>query len=307
MITGIEQLTFGVVDQDKAHQFLLDWGLKHLGDEGLRRNYETLNGCRIITAPADDPALPPAFEPGSTLRELTWAVRDAPALDALRRNLAGTPGYADAPDGPRCVDSNGLALRFSLSSKRRLDIKGMPMNTWDHAARVDAPSTFYERATPIEVGHVVVFTADLKALESFYTEKLGFVVSDRYPGRGLFLRGEAQGGHHDFFALQLPEGKRGLNHVAFTVRDIHEVFGGGIAFSKLGHETQLGPGRHPISSAYFWYFKSPLGGLFEYYADEDMLTEKWQPREFPSKPELFAEWAIAGGIDGVTRRQKNAA
>ena len=307
MITGIEQLTFGITDAAKSHQFLLDWGLTPTGEDGARRTYETLNGCRIVTVPADDPSLPPAFEPGATLRELTWAVRDAAALDAVRARIKDLPSFTDGADGPGCTDVNGLALRFAVSRKRALDIKGVPVNTWDHAARVDAPSAFYERATPIEVGHVVVFTPDLKALETFYTEKLGFVVSDRYPGRGLFLRGEAKGGHHDFFALQLPEGKRGLNHVAFTVRDIHEVFGGGLAVSRLGHETQLGPGRHPISSAYFWYFKSPLGGLFEYYADEDMLTEKWQPREFPSKPELFAEWAIAGGIDGVTRRQKNPA
>ena len=307
MITGIEQLTFGVADAAQCDKFLLDWGLTSTGSEGTRRSYETLNGCRIVTTSIEDPALPPAFEPGSTLREVAWSVRDNAALDSLRTKLLGAPGYTDTPAGPRCIDPNGLAISFAVSQKRQLQLAGVPINTWDHAARVDAPSAFYERATPIEVGHVVVFTPDLKALEDFYTSRLGFVVSDRYPGRGLFLRGEATGGHHDFFALQLPDGKRGLNHIAFTVRDIHEVFGGGIAFSRLGWETQLGPGRHPISSAYFWYFKAPLGGLFEYFSDEDMLTEKWQPREFQSKPEVFAEWAIAGGIDGVTRRQKGVA
>ena len=43
--------------------------------------------------------------------------------------------------------------------------------------------------------------------------------------------------------LNRPSPKRGLNHVAFTVRDIHEVFGGGLHFSRCGWETQLGPGR----------------------------------------------------------------
>ena len=42
-----------------------------------------------------------------------------------------------------------------------------------------------------------------------------------------------------------------LNHVAYTVRDIHEVLGGGLHISRQGWKTQLGPGRHPISSAYF--------------------------------------------------------
>jgi len=100
---------------------------------------------------------------------------------------------------------------------------------------------------------------------------------------------------------QLPSGKRGINHVAFTVRDIHEVFGGGLHFSRKGWETQLGPGRHPVSSAYFWYFKNPAGGLIEYYADEDQLTAEWQPREFEPGPTVFAEWAVDGGLDGNTR------
>jgi catechol-2,3-dioxygenase len=153
------------------------------------------------------------------------------------------------------------------------------------------------------VGHVVFFVADLAATEAFYAS-LGFVTSDRYPQRGAFMRCAPRGGHHDLFLLRTPDAKRGLNHVAFTVRDIHEVFGGGLHISRSGWETQLGPGRHPISSAYFWYFRNPAGGLIEYYADEDELTEAWQARDFEPGPTVFAEWAIEGGIDGRTRRQK---
>ena len=150
---------------------------------------------------------------------------------------------------------------------------------------------------------MVFFAADVPATEAFYAS-LGFVTSDRYPGRGAFMRCAPRGGHHDLFLLRTPDAKRGLNHVAFTVRDIHEVFGGGLHVSRCGWETQLGPGRHPISSAYFWYFRNPAGGLIEYYADEDELTEAWTPRDFEPGPTVFAEWAIEGGIDGHTRRQK---
>ena len=108
------------------------------------------------------------------------------------------------------------------------------------------------------------------------------------------------------FLLQLPSGKRGLNHVAFTVRDIHEVIGGGMAMDRRGWKTELGPGRHPVSSAYFWYFENPAGALCEYYADEDELTDEWQCRDFEPGPTVFAEWAIAGGLDGNTRRPKGA-
>ena len=74
--------------------------------------------------------------------------------------------------------------------------------------------------------------------------------------------------------------------------------------ARCGWDTEIGPGRHPVSSAYFWYFRNPAGALVEYYADEDQLTGEWQAREFEPGPTVFAEWAIAGGLDGNTRRQK---
>ena len=150
---------------------------------------------------------------------------------------------------------------------------------------------------------MVFFVKDVHACEAFYNKIFDFVISDRYPNKGAFMRCDDVGGHHDIFLLQRPDGKAGLNHVAFTVRDIHEVFGGGMNISRLGWDTELGPGRHPISSAFFWYFKNPAGALVEYYADEDELTGEWQPREFEPGPTVFAEWAISGGIDGNTRRQ----
>ncbi len=73
--------------------------------------------------------------------------------------------------------------------------------------------------------------------------------------------------------------------------------------SACGSAPEIGRGRHPISSAYFWYVKSPCGGLAEYCSNEDVGTERWRPAAFWPSPETFAEWAIAGGIDGHTRRQ----
>jgi catechol 2,3-dioxygenase-like lactoylglutathione lyase family enzyme len=187
--------------------------------------------------------------------------------------------------------------------RRKLAAPATPVNAPGAPLRIDRAAPLYERATPLGIGHVVMFVADVAASEEFYVRHLGFHVSDRYPGAAVFLRCQAEGGHHNLFLLER-RGKPGLTHVAFTVRDIHEVFGGGLAMSRKGWETEIGPGRHPISSAYFWYFKSPCGGAAEYFADEDYLTAAWQPREFERKPENFVEWAISGGIDGKTRRQK---
>lgn len=302
-ILGIDEITYGADDLAVCRSFLDDWGLRRLREDETELVYESLNGCRVVVADPRRKPLPDAIEEGPTLREVVWGVSDSATLEGLRDRLRTAAGFRDSGSLLGCTDPNGLAVRFQVSVKRAVDVQGTRSNTWDRRERIDQAATVYERATPVEVGHVVFFVADLEATEAFYVS-LGFVTSDRYPGRGAFLRCAPRGGHHDLFLLRTPDGKRGLNHVAFNVRDIHEVFGGGLHVSGKGWETQLGPGRHPISSAYFWYFRNPAGGLIEYYADEDELTEAWAPREFEPGPTVFAEWAIEGGIDGRTRRQK---
>ncbi|MHC3923669.1 VOC family protein [Alcaligenes nematophilus] len=309
-IVGIDQITYGVETLDESRQFFQDWGLTLAKETADTLHFECLNGCQVLVVDIGKVDLPTAIEEGPTVREVVWGVESEADLDRYAAALRDQPGFSDQSiQGVRrvaCQDPNGLAIALQLTRKREVEIDSAPMNTWNERRRVNQPAPIYERAVPIEVGHVVFFVADVDRVEQFYVEHLGFVSSDRYPGRGAFLRCTEDGGHHDLFLLQLPTGKRGINHVAFTVRDIHEVFGGGLHFSRCGWETQLGPGRHPVSSAYFWYFRNPAGGLIEYYADEDQLTADWEPREFEPGPTVFAEWAIDGGLDGNTRRQKTA-
>ena len=305
-VSGIDAITFGASDLPACRKFFQDWGLRLVSDGAQELVFETLNGCRVLVAHSDKPGLPAGLEKDPTLREVVWGVESLADLALYRERLRSQPGFVD--DGARigCTDPNGLAIRLQVTQKRTITLACAQTNTWDARPRVNQPSPAYDRATPIEVGHVVFFVTDLAATSAFYATQLGFAVSDRYPERGTFMRCAPDGGHHDLFLLQLPAPKAGLNHVAFTVRDVHEVIGGGMHMSRCGWDTEIGPGRHPISSAIFWYCPSPAGALVEYYTDEDQLTGEWEPRSFTPGPTAFAEWAIKGGIDGTTRRQKDA-
>ncbi|MGL4860403.1 MAG: VOC family protein [Enterobacteriaceae bacterium] len=302
-ITTIESLEFGVEDVARCQQFMLDFGLTPL--EGCENpTFTTLTGARVVLYPLQSSARPAAFEPGSTLRRITWGVASQETLQRLSAQLADEPGFVAGEEFIECQDPNGLTLRFALSQQREVRLEIPAINQWGDMRRVDIPSPVYERAQPINIGHVVFFVQDLARSEAFYRHKLGFHVSDRYIDRAVFLRSEVCGTHHHLFLLHLPARKaRGLNHVAFTVRDIHEVIGGGLAMNRHNWSTFIGPGRHPVSSAYFWYVNSPTGGAFEYYTNDDYLTEKWQPREFEHSLTSFTEWAVEGGIDDSTRRQ----
>jgi catechol-2,3-dioxygenase len=306
-IQGIDEITFGAQNLSRCRQFFIDWGLELVDESPQKLAFESMNGCRVIVADGQTPGLPPGLEPDPTLREVVWAVENEKALTHFRGLLADQPGFFDAGHRIGCVDPNGMAVCVQVTQKRPIAPACSRSNTWSERLRINQPAPIYERAQPIEVGHVVFFVdGNLEEVSRFYTDKLGFIVSDRYPGRGHFMRCAPRGGHHDLFLLSPPQARKGLNHVAFTVRDIHEVFGGGMHMSRCGWDTELGPGRHPISSATFWYFINPAGALVEYYSDEDELTEDWQAREFTPGPTIFAEWAIKGGIDGHTRRQINA-
>ncbi len=305
-VLGIDEITYGADDLATCQRFFQDWGLHLVEETRDQLTFETLNGCRVIVASSSLSELPPALESGPTLREVVWGVESEQDLLKYQESIRSAPGFVHEKGRVGCTDPNGLAIRFQVTRKRPVQVESAQYNTWDQKSRINSASPAYERATPIEVGHVVFFAKDVAACEKFYVDNFGFVASDHYPGRGAFLRCAADGGHHDLFLLQRPDGHAGLNHVAFTVRDIHEVFGGGLHISRCGWDTELGPGRHPISSAYFWYFRNPAGALVEYYADEDQLTADWKPRDFEPGPTVFAEWAIVGGIDGNTRRQKAA-
>lgn len=286
-ITGIDAVTFGVEDLPTAERFADDWGLHRVGDG----HWRTRDGGEIVLRAADDPTLAPAIESGSTVRQLIWSVANEEALaavaDELRRDR---PVTADA-DGTICsVDDLGVAIGFRVSRRTIADNEPYRQNGPGFAGRVDERAPFYERAEPQEISHVVVGAPDLSSIERFYVDRLGFSVTDRYRGRAVFLRATPFGNHHHLFVLNSADGAPHFNHICFKVRNIHEVIGGGQHIVGRGWASQAGPGRHYVSSACFWYFRSPWGGAAEYATDEDVVSAEWQPTDYDMSPELFTEW-----------------
>jgi catechol 2,3-dioxygenase-like lactoylglutathione lyase family enzyme len=291
-ILGLERVVYGVDDLSLARRFFGEWGLVPEGDA-----FRTADGSEVLLRAMDDLSLPPAIEHGPTVREIVWGVERADELDALAQRIGAKTRVTRGGDGSvRFFDPAGFGVALVETRRRPLPVEEIPVNTPERRSRIDAVGPFYKRARPRRIGHIVVQVPDIAAVESFYRDTLGFWLSDRYPGRGVFLRGRAAADHHQLFLLQSPDSRPHFHHLAFEVHDVHEVFGGGLAFSEHGWETHIGPGRHVISSCYFWYFKNPCGGSVEYFADMDSLSAAWQPREMPQSPAWFAEWALASGV-----------
>jgi catechol 2,3-dioxygenase-like lactoylglutathione lyase family enzyme len=82
-----------------------------------------------------------------------------------------------------------------------------------------------------KIGHVVLVVSDLERSVEFYTQILGFRVSDVYPdtmmpGRMVFMRCNAD--HHGVALVGQGQGEQShhieLHHMAFEVASIDEVF-----------------------------------------------------------------------------------
>jgi catechol 2,3-dioxygenase-like lactoylglutathione lyase family enzyme len=302
-IVGLEEVVYGVEDMDLARRFFADWGLKERAATNAKLVFEAVNGTRVVARPVDAPDLAPAIQAGSGVREIVWGVHKKTDLKKLADAVAKDRPVTKAKDGTiRFRDPMGLTVGFAVTRRRNpvARMKRDEFNTMTKIERLDRPAKFYDHAVPISLAHAVFNVPDLAQMEKFYVGRLKFGVSDYYfkdgKLRGIFMRCSTPGDHHTWFLMASPDGKPHLNHVAFEVRDIHEVFGGGLNLTRKGWPTEIGPGRHPISSAYFWYFKNPIGGAIEYCADEDRCTKKWKPRDFDSVPENFAEWALPQGI-----------
>jgi hypothetical protein len=311
---GIDEITYGADDLPDLPHLLTDWGLERWST----RQQLTASCSNASTAAASswrrqrDPALPPAMEAGPTLREVVWGVESATdlALLALPRHRNGAQFFA-ASRGPGngrigCTDPNGLAVRFQVTRKHDVEVELRADEHMVARARINQRSPAYERAEPIEVGHVVFFVKDVQACERLLLRPLRLRAAPTATRAAApSCAAPTSAATTTCSCCRRRTVKRGLNHVAFTVRDIHEVFGGGMHISRQGWDTQLGPGRHPVSSAYFWYFQQPGR------RPDRVLRRRrparpsdWEPREFEPGPTVFAEWAIDGGLDGHTRRQK---
>ena len=308
--TGVERLVYGVRDLGEAARFWTDFGLEPAAAGDGRAAFRAANGAAIELRPAGDPDLPPPVgaDVDATLREVTFGVRAEADLDALEDALSPDREVRRGEDGAiRTTDPLGFGLAFRVAGNRDVAAPEQDVNVPGRAARVNRRAPRVDRARPLEISHVVYVTDALEAHKEFYVDRLGFRVTDMYPGRGYFTRCSAAHHHHNLFLLDPGTGKRGFHHVAFEVGTIHELFGGGNNMTRRGWKTMLGPGRHPISSCYFWYFHNPSGGAAEYDFDSDVVDDDWEPASWESKPENFAEWCLAEGMgeallyDGIQR------
>lgn len=296
-VLGIDKLIFGVENLGEAKKFYNDFGLRKVKDKPDCGLWTTANNAEVEVWKKSAKHLPKAFQEGSTLRELVWGVDSKTTLKQIENEMKkDRPVTVDKDGTVHTYSPCGLGIGFRVTRRVTLPRKVIAMNSPEMISRVDERAIYYKRGTPLLIGHVVLNVPSVKDEQKFYMDRLGFSLTDIYKGRGVFLRTQVRGGHHNLFLLE--DDKPSLNHIGFGVRDVNEMFGGGQYMQKQGWPIAVGPGRHIVSSCYFWYFNSPVGAPNEYYCDEDYCTENWKVGTWDPAPETFAEWLLPKGFQG---------
>ena len=188
--------------------------------------------------------------------------------------LLSEPGTLDRPGG-------GYGFRLADPEGRVVEL----------SATVDAAPAQPADATPVKLAHVVLNTADIEALCTWWCDVLGFRVSDWSERQMVFLRCNAD--HHSI-AFNRAEWAS-LNHVAYEVPSLDAYMASLGRLNRAGHTVGWGPGRHGPGNNAFGYFVDPAGTVPEITAEVQQVDEAtWVPRTWPRTPELSDRWGTAG-------------
>jgi catechol 2,3-dioxygenase-like lactoylglutathione lyase family enzyme len=275
----LTSVTIGVPNVTDTAAYYTEFGLTPAGP-GTFRTVDGGEQLRLVRAPA------------RRLVELCIGAENPDDQARIARSMAKLGVAAEAGDGVLTVVDAGTAVRvrITIAAPIAQAAESAPAcNRPGRDMRLNARAAGIERTGPVaprKLGHVVLGSTDQEGSHRFFTEGLGFKVSDVIPGIAAFLRCTTD--HHNVLLQAAPVPY--LHHTSWQVEDVDEVGRG--AFRMLdGHPERhvWGLGRHHIGSNFFWYLKDPAGNFSEYYSDMDCIVDDaiWKQEDFTDMRALY--------------------
>lgn len=272
-VSDVQYVGLAVADLETERRFFREtWGLRetsadpglaHFAAEGSDAPY--VIRLRQASAPRLDLI---GFSAHS--RQDVHALYDK--LQAMEAKLISSPRVLPGPAG-------GYGFRFFDPDGRTLEIAS-------DVARGPARELARGESIPVGLSHVVLHSPDVSAAVKFYSEALGFRVSDWLGTFMCFLR--CNRAHH---RLAFLPGPAALNHIAFEMRSVDEMMSGLARLAQQGVKTTWGPGRHTAGDNTFAYFATPSGVGVEYTAELELVDEAtWRPTVYAMAPEVTDRW-----------------
>ncbi|MGW0330221.1 VOC family protein [Nocardia sp. NPDC003183] len=275
----LASVTIGVPDPTATRDYYTEFGLAP-AEGGWLTTRDAGNQLRLVAAPS---------------RRLVEIVIGADDFDdvaaaAVRLRALGLRAELTADSVSAVEPIAGFRAVIQVGDRLTQPAQIAPStNGPGRIERQNARAAGVLRETPVrprKLGHVVVGSIDYESTRRFFTDGLGFKVSDEIKGLGAFLRCSTD--HHNVLVSKAPVNF--LHHTSWQVDDIDEVGRGATAMLEGNPERHVwGLGRHHVGSNFFWYLKDPAGNFSEYYSDLDSVLDDqlWTPEAFEGAKALF--------------------
>jgi catechol 2,3-dioxygenase-like lactoylglutathione lyase family enzyme len=258
--------------------------------DGQVAYYSDVLGLRIIERDKDRAFLACrtgleaiALERGDAvaLKRLSFQVAPGSDFSALARELSDLGIKSERRSGI----SPGIAEALVFS-----DIKGTLIELFADY-RFAADDGVQAVITPLKLGHVAYRVTDVQAVTRFYTDVLGFRVSDWRDTTFAFLRCNTD--HHtvNFVVDPVPQ----LHHIAFEVKDWPEIHRACDFLAKNKIHLVWGPARHIIGHNIAAYHRNSDNVRVELFCEMDLMKDEalgyFDPRPWhqdrPQRPKTW--------------------
>jgi catechol 2,3-dioxygenase-like lactoylglutathione lyase family enzyme len=277
---GLLSVTIGVPNVDQTAAYYADFGLTPEAG-GWFSTRDAGRQLQILSAPT------------RRLLGLRVGVDDDDDLARAGASLGRLGVPAELRGTQREATEPVTGVRVGLEVAPRLRQPPVPATVYNGPGRFERPDgrapgiVRPDRVRPRKLGHAVIGSTDYRTTTSFFTDGLGFKVSDRIKGVAAFMRCSTD--HHNVLVLAAPVNF--LHHTSWQVDDVDDVGRGALAMLEDNPERHVwGLGRHYAGSNFFWYLKDPAGNFSEYYSDMDCIVDDqlWTPEDLEGARGLFA-------------------
>jgi len=263
-LTDIAYVRSGVADLDAAVHFATEI-------VGLELTPPSENGVAHLRADHRHHCLALVEGPSGVIAS-GFTVTDSDALAAAETELerAGHTIYR----GP-AAEARSRRVREFIAFD---DPFGNRLELVSQQETVTRPVAFRRPAGITEFGHLCLDAPDVHEAYRFWSTRFNARVSDWIGDGACLMRIDPV--HHKLAVFQGDE--PGLCHLNFQVQSLDDVFRNWHFLLEHGVEIEMGPGRHPQSTAVFLYFLGPEGFTYEYSFGVRRIEDEaaWVPRTF---------------------------